>query len=178
MTKSFFLTPIFFIGATAHAADVNLTGISTFDAIGKPSMLKIHGEDKQVRGNLKLDGKNLSGEFLVKLDDFNTGMKLRDQHMKNKYLEIDKYPEAKLKLEPITLPSLSGELKKLPFKGTLTLHGVEKPVSGETNISLNSNIQNIDASFSTKLSDFGIQIPAFAGVTVAEEIQIHAELKP
>lgn len=159
-------------------AETSVSGNVSFDAIGKPSMLKIHGEGKQLRGLLKREGTRLSGEATAKLDDLDTGMKLRNEHMRTKYLEVSKFPDSKFKLEPITFSASEGDFKAVPFKGLMTLHGVEKSVSGTADIRVSKVIQSIDANFSVKLSDFGIQIPTFAGVTVAEDVKVKVAMKP
>lgn len=141
-------------------------------------MLKIHGEGKQAQGSLRQNGKNLSGEFVAKLDDLDTGMKLRNEHMKTKYLEIAKFPESKFKLDSFELPSNEGDFKGVPFKGTLTIHGVEKSISGTADVNVAKTVQSINAAFIAKISDFGMLIPSFAGVTVAEDVQVKVMMKP
>lgn len=165
---------------SSSANDQPLVGTVSFDAIGKPSMLKIHGEGKQLAGALKQDGKVLSGEFVARLDDLDTGMKLRNEHMKTKYLEVAKFPDAKFKLDPLSLPTEQGEFKTLPFTGKITIRGVEKQVNGTADIVIGKGktVQSIVAAFTTKISEFNMQIPSFAGVTVAEEIQVKVMLKP
>ena len=39
-------------------------------------------------------------------------------------------------------------------------------------------ILNLDSKFSLKLSDFGIAVPVFAGITVADQVQIEIISKP
>lgn len=170
--------PLVFFSSLSFALETPVSGSVAFDAVGKPSMLKIHGEGKQLRGTLKRDAKTLSGDFVVKLDDLDTGMKLRNEHMKTKYLETAKYPEARFKLDALSLPMSEGEFKGLPFSGLITIRGVEKSVSGTSDIVATKTIQNFSASFAIKISDFGMKIPSFAGVTVAEDVQVKVTMKP
>jgi polyisoprenoid-binding protein YceI len=175
--KVLFVLSAFYL-CSAEAATQPLSGNMTFDAVGKPSMIKIHGEGKQLTGQLNHEGNTLSGLFLLKLDDLDTGMKLRNEHMRKKYLEVEKYPDAKLKLDPLKIPSDQGSFKGVPFKGVLTLHGVEKPVDGLADISIDKTIKSVSAEFSTKVSDYGILIPSFAGVTMANEVIVKVRLEP
>ena len=93
---------------------------------------------------------------------------MRDRHMKEKYLETAKYPNADLELAPCALGD-----SETKCDGRLTLHGVTKPVSVHVKSSpAGDKRRKIDAGFSVKLSDFGIAIPKFANVTVAEEVEI------
>lgn len=175
-----FMTAILFALAclSALAGDVPISGGVSFDAVGKPSMLKIHGEGKQLKGTIKQDGRRITAEVAVRLDDLDTGLKLRNEHMKNKYLEVSEFPDSKFKLDPLILPGNEGDFKDVPFKGVLIIHGVEKRISGVADILISKAVQSVSASFSIKLSEYKIQIPSFAGVTVAEDVQIKVTMKP
>jgi len=136
------------LSTIAHALPV------TFLAVGRPSMLKIRGE---------CHGEILSRapfEAVVKLESCKTGISLRDKHMKEKYLEVKVYPDA----------TLRGQMPEAgAFKGKLTVHGKEADVVGE--------VKDGVLSFSTTISAHGIEIPQFMGVTVADKVEIEAEIK-
>jgi polyisoprenoid-binding protein YceI len=98
--------------------------------------------------------------------------------MKTKYLEVDKFPLAKLVLTPI--PMTPQELKQdvtKAFKGMLTLHGVTREISGTSRF--RGNEQTIDAKFNIELSDYGIAIPEHMGITVSKvaEVEVHLKLQ-
>lgn len=152
------------------------TGSAEFLAVGKPSALKIAGKGGKVSGGLQFDSGKISGELVVGLDDFDTGIKLRNQHMKETYLETAKFPSAKLKLEPVEIPGAasSGEFKALPFKGELELHGVKQPVAGTVDISLADTALKARAEFALKITDYKIDIPSYAGIKVADVVTINA----
>ena len=63
----------------------------------------------------------------------------------------------------------------MPFQGVLSLHGIEKPVSGTVKAQRNGNQLNVAASFGLKVTDYGIAIPSFAGVTMAESVDIDVQ---
>ena len=140
-----------------------------FLAIGNPSAIRIQGEGKTLTAEKTewKDGK-VSGNFRVPLDSLETGIAMRDRHMKEKYLETAKFPNADFELSPCAL----GETET-KCDGKLTLHGVTKPVSVRVKGSpAGDKRMKIDAGFSVKLSEFGIAIPKFANVTVAEDVEI------
>jgi hypothetical protein len=64
-------------------------------------------------------------------------------------------------------------VKEDTFEGLLTLHGVTKPVSGKFSI---SDQRAVEASFSVKLIDFAVAIPTFAGVTVADNVEVNVKI--
>ncbi len=145
------------------------SGSVSFLAKGNPGFMKIEGKGPEgMRG--VLDGQR--GKFIFPLKNLETGIDLRDEHMKEKYLEVEKFPDAVLELlnaENLTGP---GSDSSGSFRGRLTLHGVTKEVSGEYEFSGTKLI----ASFSIKLSDFGIDVPSWMGVTVADIVDLKTDI--
>jgi polyisoprenoid-binding protein YceI len=143
----------------------------SFEAIGQPSFLKVHGKGHGLRGNLEQKGNVIAGTGLFSVDSFETGIGLRDQHMK-KSLEVTKFPVAKLVLDPLPAGALE---KATPFRGMLELHGEKKNVTGSVKLSAaDSNLQ-ASFQFTVKLSDFQIEAPSFAKITIRDEIKVSVE---
>jgi polyisoprenoid-binding protein YceI len=176
-----FALALFVAAAPAFAAPVGLhndagSGTVDFLAVGRPSALKIHGTGTGPDAKLSLDGSQLKGKIDFDMTKLDTGISLRTEHMKNKYLEVGKYPKSTLTLldAPVDASfasSLSngGEKK---FRGTLLLHGKEKEVSG-TYTAQNGEVK---AHFPLTLSDFGIDIPKYLGITVADTVTVDVDL--
>lgn len=142
-----------------------------FLALGNPSSIRIQGEAKTIKVE-KSSWKegNFSGVFHVPLDEFETGISLRDRHMKEKYLETAKYPNADLELQ--NCPLKEGVVV---CEGKLTLHGTTKPISIQFTGKAKEKNLTLHASFSVKLSNYGISVPTFARITVAEEVQVEID---
>ena len=68
-------------------------------------------------------------DVIVGMHDVQTGIALRDRHMKEKYLEEGKFPKAQLHVERsrLTVPA-SGKQLNSEADGQLTLHGVTQKV--------------------------------------------------
>ncbi|MCB0393306.1 MAG: YceI family protein [Bdellovibrionales bacterium] len=147
-------------------------GEVVFNAKGKPALITIKGEGKGPEGQLTENEGMVSGELLFELDSLKTGIDLRDEHMKKKYLEVEKFPKAKLTLNNFKYDE-SG--KSTPFKGTLELHGVSKEVEGVVRVSGKKEKRNVEAKFPIRLSLFNIDIPSFQGITVAEDVTVQIE---
>lgn len=151
-------------------------GTVEFLAVGRPSALKVHGKANGADGTFKVESGQASGEARFQLASLDTGIETRTKHMKEKYLEVTKYPETRLKLNSFALPSglLSGDAKseEVPFSGVLSLHGTEKPVSGKVTLERKGNTFSVDASFSVKIADYTIPNPGYLGITMADEVQI------
>lgn len=175
-TKIFVSILILTSDLTAQAAIYKISpdsGKVTFLAKGRPALISIHGEGDGATAALKEKDQMLSGEISFQLKSLKTGIELRDDHLKNKYLEVDKYPTAILKISDLKLPP---NLKDgFSFKGTLNLHGVDQPVEGNASVAADSKYQKLSANFNIKLSQFKIEIPSFKGITVAEEVQVKVE---
>jgi polyisoprenoid-binding protein YceI len=153
-------------------------GKTEFVATGRPSMLRIHGQSKGPEGSVVLDGNTITATLSLNLSDLSTGIDLRDNHMKEKYLEVKSYPTAILTLKPLVLPKFEGDgSKEVPFTGDLNLHGNTKPVSGIAVISSKNNGYTIAARYPIHLSDFKIEIPSYMGIKVADDVNVTVQLK-
>lgn len=149
-----------------------------FEAVGRPAMVKIKGNGKGPEGTLKVAQKMVTGEIHFSLETLDTGIDLRNEHMKDKYLETKKYPKAVLSLKEVPLPAeWSPEkpaVKEVPFKGELTLHGEKRPIEGTFEI---NEAKELKAKMELKISDYKIAIPSYLGITVADMVKIQVTSK-
>lgn len=143
-----------------------------------PGRVKIEGVAKSddqasiaVESNLQGDLLNL--KVSLAMDSLDTGIELRNRHMKENYLETAKFPKAEFVMEPL---KLSGE-SKVPFKGKLTVHGKTIPVSGEAEIQNAGNEMNVALHSVVKMTDFGIQQPQFMAIKVEDEVALDMSFK-
>lgn len=158
-------------------------GSTRFLAIGRPSALRIVGKGAAPEGKIEVSGGKATGQIAVDLSTFTTENGLRDRHMKEKYLEVDKAANktARLTIQECAVPpdffnGASATAAGLPFKGTLSLHGEERSVEGSVSLSRDASAIRGDAKFEVKISDYKIAVPSFAGITVAENVQIEVAL--
>src|SRR5215216_2549365 len=114
---------------------------------------------------------DVGGALLVKLDTLETGIGLRDRHLRENYLEVGKgsgYDVATL--ENIQLEKAEG---KGAFHATLLLHGQKRHVSGTATLRRRSDgTTHVNAEFPVKVSEFDIPKPTYLGVGVRDEIQV------
>lgn len=154
-----------------------------FMAIGSPSAIKIKGEKAKVDGVVQIENNKLQAILKVDLTLFETGMEMRDEHMKENYLQTDKAENkfAQLEIQNLNIPAEYWKNSKelnLDFSGDLTLHNVKKSIIGKISLSPykeNSPINTI-SELQVKLSEHKIDIPSFAGITVAEDVNITVKL--
>lgn len=120
------------------------------------------GTMKVISGNVTLqDGKFKGKNIVVDLNSLSTGMDLRDDHAKNKYLEVKKYPTAVL-MEAIGANGVGKARIKIKDKETV--------VNGTYKVS--SSGKNLKAEFKIKMSSFGITDINFKGVGVEDEVKV------
>jgi len=126
-------------------------------------------------GSVTPDGGGaVKGTFAVELMKLETGISLRDRHLRNNYLEVQKGADfAVAKFENIKIQKLSG---KTTFSGTMTLHGQQRDISGTAVLQQDGKVYKVDASFPLKISAFQIPEPTYLGVGVSDEISIHVVL--
>lgn len=172
---SLFSTPL--LGESLYQLEPTASQLE-FTAIGKPGFLRINGKGAQITGQAKVATAETTGTFEARLDQFVTGMDLRDQHMKETYLETKQFPTAKLAWK-IKVAKVEQNGQEVPFTGSLNLHGVEKPVEGTVTLATSKDLSKVDgeAQFKIKLSDYKIKIPSYLGVTVAEDVDVKAIFK-
>ena len=152
-----------------------------FIAVGRPSMLKINGTGAKLNDHVDFKGLNVSAECVVPLDSITTGIDLRDTHMKTKYLESAKFPDATLTISNLVLEKNflieKGIQKNIPFKGKLKIHGEESDVEGLADVMSDEKSISIQATTKTNITAHKIDLPSYLGVKVADQVEIKADLK-
>jgi polyisoprenoid-binding protein YceI len=119
------------------------------------------------------------GRLTVDLRTLDTGIDLRNEHLRRSYLEVDKgdgFNTATLsdiQLGDLNVATLEG---KTYFTGTLLLHGTKKPIKGQAEIRRNASGLLVDAAFPVTLADFGISKPQYLGVGVKSQVQVKVSL--
>jgi len=117
---------------------------------------------------------SVSGALRVDLQTLETGIAVRDRHMRETYLEVEKGPEfAVATFDQIRVDKLNG---KSTFKGTLLLHGQRQEVMGTADLQQRDGRIRVQAQFPIKVSSFQIPKPTYLGVGVKDEIQIRVVL--
>jgi polyisoprenoid-binding protein YceI len=116
-----------------------------------------------IRGTLKVD-----------LQTLETGIGMRDRHMRDNYLQVEKGPTfSTATFDDIRVEKLEG---KTVFSGILTLHGQRKKISGAAELQQHGGRIRVQAQFALKVSDFEIPAPTYLGIGLRDEIQIKVTL--
>lgn len=160
----------------------------------------IIGTTNQISGHIAFDPqhpeKGGHGEFTVPLASLNTGIPLRDEHLRSAdWLDANAHPNVKLEikeaknLKPVKVTNesatydvtlvadftLRGKTKRLEIPGRLTY----LKESELTKTKLPGNLLAARAAFDVNLSDFGVTGPkgmGLIGTKVGETISVEASL--
>jgi polyisoprenoid-binding protein YceI len=163
------------LSAAGHAA---LSGASdphvSFQASG-PAGMKINGTTADLSVAEDPGGNVVVS---VSLSNLTTGIALRDQHMKEKYLELPKYPAATLTIAraALSLPA-SGQRVEGDARATLALHGQTRPVSVHYDATAEGAGFSTHGKFHINMNEFGISVPSYLGVTVKPDVDVSASFR-
>ena len=124
-------------------------------------------------------GAPLGGELSVDLATLDTGIGLRNEHMKNKYLEVGRgqgFDHAVLSGIRLGDVDPQGFQGRTAFTGTFLLHGTAKPVTGQATIRRDGRDVRVEASFPVTISAFAIEKPQYLGVGVRDQVTVNVSL--
>ena len=139
--------------ASSLVADVTMNPAGDFKA-----------KTNDVVGEAVQDGDTIKADLItVKLQTLDCGMTIRTRHAKEKYLEVEKYPEA-------VLTKAVGKDGK--GKANLKFHGVEHAIEGTYKVEGGM----LNAEFPIKLSEFNIKSISYLGQGVEDEVKIHVSV--
>jgi polyisoprenoid-binding protein YceI len=144
-----------------------------FEATG-PAGLKITGT------TVDLAASEDSGNVVitVNLANLSTGIGLRDQHMRDKYLEVPKFPTTTLSVPRASLKIPAGSEKtEADVQGTLTLHGQSHPVTVHYDSKTDGGTLFSHGKFHVNMNDYGITVPSYLGVTVKPDVDVTASFR-
>lgn len=131
-----------------------------------------------VSGELSADPAQpgrLEGTITVDLKTLETGIGLRNQHLRENYLEVDKgsgFDKATLSEIHVDVPDPAAHQGKAPFTGQFELHGQKKELKGEALVKRQGDTALVEATFPLSISDYQIKKPTYLGVGVKNDIRV------
>ncbi|NOY25057.1 MAG: YceI family protein [Oligoflexia bacterium] len=136
----------------------------SFYAEGSPGALDIEGKTSDL--SLTDDGTTVTA--VVDLENLSTGIDLRDDHMKEKYMEVGTYPTASVRFAraDLQLPTQTGKSTNGTLAATFNCHGVDQPATVTYTVKKSKTGYAVDASFAYNADHHGIVIPSYLGITV------------
>jgi polyisoprenoid-binding protein YceI len=142
------------VGGSFDAKTTAISGSITVGATGSPAF---------------------DGSLAVDLRTLDTGIGLRNEHLRDTYLEVTKQPGYDTAtLSAIDLKGLKPDTPegKGSFTGSLTLHGVTKTVAGAVEVRPTGEDLRVKASFPVNLLDYSIRRPRYLGIGVKDTVEV------
>jgi polyisoprenoid-binding protein YceI len=135
------------------------------------------GTSNQLNGLVNLADSSL--DFYIDLGTVTTGVKLRDEHMRENHLETEKFPFAEFSGKLIGFNSTISDSQKVMAKGTFTIHGVSKEIEVEGKVLFKPDSFGLTASWDVLLQDYNIARPKFLFLKLSDDqkVTLRAELK-
>lgn len=113
--------------------------------------------------------------FEVEAGTFDTGIGLRNRHMREDYLHTNKYPLTHFTGKISEFKKLSDTEYDVSTTGKLFIHGVTRDVTIKGKIYKLQNGFKLKSDFSVKLSDYKIKVPKFMFVRISEDIKLQLD---
>lgn len=134
------------------------------------------GVTNQIDGYLFWDGEDMLSKselyFEVNLNSLDTGIGLRNRHMRENYLETDRYPTTHFKGSLIKVEETSAGTYKVLAQGKMFIHGKERLKSIEAEIVKQGQILRIKSACDVKLTDYGITVPSIMFYKINETMEL------
>ncbi len=147
--------------------------LTTFRAVG-PGGFRIEGRTSK----MAIADDNANVTITIPLVDLTTGIALRDKHMREKYLETEKYPEAELKIArwALRFPE-DGKRVSAWAPGTLKMHGKTKEVKVFYKATRAGAEYTVNGTTEVNVTDFGIENPSHLGLSLKPDVAIEVHFK-
>ena len=141
----------------------------------------IPGRSRALKGEAHWDSVSGvgSGQFVVDLATFQTGIALRDRDLREEFFEVAQYPAATLTVERFVAQSLpqEGTAGRLEAFGKLALHGVERPVRFPVRVvssALNGrNVLSVSGGFEVAFADYRIKRPTALFLKLGKRAEVN-----
>jgi polyisoprenoid-binding protein YceI len=154
----------------------------------KAPLESFEGTTDQVRGHITCTPDALVGpvdlRIEVDLASLDTGIGLRNNHMRDRHLETDEFPHAVFTGEAVTRATsalVAGQTVELDVRGQFALHGVVRPRElTATAILAGDGTLTVDVEFPVSLEDHAIERPGFLVMKLADEqtVRVHLVARP
>lgn len=180
------LLPAFALAAHAETYPIvpGRDGGSSVRFVSKAPMESFDGVTHDVTGVVSWDEANGRVEIraVVAMATLDTGIALRDRHMRENHLETDSYPEGTFEGGADLAQPPANPAQAVTLHGVLTLHGTSREVDIPATIARDRAGLRVDCTFPVALADYGIARPGFLAMKLGEvqrvEVSVFAAASP
>ncbi len=171
------LLVVVFVYADAKECNVNTNKKNLVKFISDAPIEAFEGTTDNIDGYINIESfDNIDGSelyFEVDLRTLDTGIGLRNRHMRENYLHTEDHPYTHFKGKIIKSEMETKDRAKVTVKGTMHIHGVDKEKTVEGYITTNhEGSYRINTQFSVALSDYNIEIPQLMFMKIDENMDL------
>jgi polyisoprenoid-binding protein YceI len=150
--------------------------------ISRTQLDEFEGVTERIDGYVVLDGQELGAAnpsdteiyFEVDLASIDTGIGLRNRHMRDNYLEVEKHPYASF-AGRIAGAQMGAGASRVTAVGVFTVHGVSRQREIACQVTSRGRGYRADCAFVVELSDHAIEIPKVMFLELANAIEVRVE---
>lgn len=170
--KKFFLS-LLVLSATVVQAQKMFTKNGNINFYSKATLETIEATSNQVTSVLVPTTGDL--QFSVQIKSFHFKKALMEEHFNETYLESDKYPKSTFKGKITDLSKVDftkDGTYSVTVSGDLNMHNVTKKATANGTITIKAGKISAASTFTVKLADYNIDVPAVVRDNVAETVTI------
>ncbi len=189
------LTLISFGSASDAAFTVKHDAHNAVRFISKATLETVKGITHSVTATVNADlsdATKTTGIITVDLSTLDTGIDMRNRHMRERFLQTPQFPTASFELKKVN-PKSDAVLETnrtldLTLEGSLTIHGVTRDsVSVPARVTLlqrspgrgtdpGPSVLHLTATFPVRLQDYNIDRPEFLFMKLSDSLQIEVDV--
>ncbi|HXG58479.1 MAG TPA: YceI family protein [Thermoanaerobaculia bacterium] len=187
-----------FLSSVSLAAEVRTYSITddgknyaTFESAATLETIK--GITTKVTGTIVADPQDIASsraEVTIDLASIDTGIAMRNEHLRDRFLEVSKFPTATFKSVSVDGPKTAAPNKPLEIRvtGDFTIHGVTRRITvpvrvvyiPESELTKSSRGPgdwiHATATFPVRLADHGITVPERLILKLADTVDVKLDV--
>lgn len=156
----------------------------------------ITGVTTGLTGTFTFDPAHLTaarGRVSARVASIRTGIDLRDTHLaSDHWLDAGRFPNATFEITGVTGPAsvAAGQAVDLQVTGRFSIHGQTKNITATVRVrylpltpemraggAVTVDVVRVHASFTVRLTDFGISVPDVIRLKVSDDITVNVDLR-
>jgi len=170
-------------GIAAQEYHVALQADNVVRFISEATIEDFEGVTERIDGFIVLgDGGLASGstegsDFYLEVDlgSLDTGIGLRNRHMRDNYLETDRFPYATFGGSFVEVSEGDDGWMRVTGRGDLGIHGISRSMEIVCDVAPSEGGFRARCSFEVLLSDFDIEVPKVMFMKLANEIRVELD---
>jgi polyisoprenoid-binding protein YceI len=171
-------------GAVAQEYQVDLERSRSVRFVSDAPIEDFEGVTDRIDGYVVLQEGTLGGEdtsgggelyFEVDLASLDTGIGLRNRHMRENYLETERFPFASYsaEIERVRRDPQRGWV--VTASGTFRVHGVDRPTRVRCPVSPTGRGYRVTCEFQVSLPEHDIEIPSLMFMKISEVVELKVD---